>query len=349
MMSIIFRKKTKSYDKKSPINKMHKSLALLYLLIICLFGVTRISEAEESDEELKIPSDRSLKLGAYTQAGYAHWEEGREGFRIRQARVILKGDILKNIDYKLQIDAVQSPVLLDATIGINLSPYAILSFGQFEIPFSIENLISGSELDTINRSNTVKNLCPGRDIGAKGRDIGATVNGEFSCLVYTLGVFNGSGINKVDTNDQLDVVGRLVFTPFHSLSIGFSHYDGRYSPDLGVPVIKKVRTGIDIFFIKDRTSMKGEYIFARDNQTERSGWYIQGGYYFIQKKLEAIVKQDSFDRNLAFGEDQIVVTTLGINCFFSKKTKVQINYEYRRGGLEKDPKNVILAQIQAGF
>ncbi len=328
---------------------MHKSLTLLYLLIICLFGMTRISEAGGSDEELKIPSDQSLKLGAYTQVGYTHWEEGREGFRIRKARVILKGDILKNFNYKLQIDSVQSPVLLDAKIGINLSPYAKLSFGQFKIPFSIENLISGSELDTINRSNTVENLCPGRDIGAKGRDIGITVNGKYSSLEYTLGVFNGSGMNKIDTNDQLDIAGRLVFTPFHSLSIGFSHYDGRYSPDLGVPVIKKDRTGVDIFFIKDRTSLKGEYIFARDNQTERSGWYIQGGYYFIKNKLEAIVKQDSLDRNLAFGEDRIVVITVGMNYFFSRKTKFQINYEYRRESLDETFDGVILAQIQAGF
>jgi len=329
--------------------KMHKNLALWYLMIICLFGMTRISEAGGSDEELKIPSDQSLKLGAYTQAGYTHWEEGREGFRIRKARVILKGDILKNINYKLQIDAVQSPVLLDAKIGINLSPYAKLLFGQFKIPFSIENLISGSELDTINRSNTVKYLCPGRDIGAKGRDIGITVNGKYSNLEYTLGVFNVSGINKIDTNNKLDIAGRLVYIPFRSLSIGFSHYNGRYSPDLSVPVMNKDRTGVDIFFIRDRSSLKGEYIFARDGQTERYGWYIQGGYYLIQKKLEAIVKHDTFDRNMAIQEDHIVVITLGLNYFFSGKTKFQINYEYRRGVLDETFDSVILAQIQAGF
>ena len=328
---------------------MHKSLALWYLLMICLFGMTRISEAGGSDEALKIPSDRSLKLGTYTQVGYTHWEEGREGFRIRQARVILKGDILKNINYKFQLDAVQSPVLLDAKIGIHLSPYAKLSFGQFKIPFSIENLISGSELDTINRSNIVKYLCPGRDIGEKGRDIGITVDGKYSSLEYTLGVFNGSGINKIDTNDQLDIAGRLVFTPFRSLSIGFSHYNGRYSPDLSAPVMNNNRAGVDIFFVRGRSSLKGEYIFARDDRTEKSGRYLQGSYYLIQKKLQAIVKYDFFDRNMAIRGDQIVVTTLGVNYFFSKKTKVQINYEYHKGGLEKDPKNVILAQIQAGF
>jgi len=48
-------------------------------------------------------------------------------------------------------------------------------------------------------------------------------------------------------------------------------------------------------------------------------------------------------------EDQIVVTTLGINYFFSRKTKIQVNYERRRGGSLESVDDVILAQIQAGF
>jgi len=348
MISMIYRKKTKSQIEDLAYNKKYKRHTLICMLIICLFGLIKISEARGSDGESKISSDHSLKWSGYTQARYTHWEEGKEGFRINQARVILKGDILKNINYKLQIDAVKALILLDAKIDVNLSPYAKLSFGQFKVPFSIENLISGSELDTINRSNTVKNLCPGRDIGAQGRDIGMTVNGKYSCLEYTLGVFNGSGINKTNTNDQLDIAGRLVLTPFGSLSVGFSHYNGRYSPSRGAPVMKKDRTGVDILFMRGGFSLKGEYIFARDGQIERSGWYIQGGYYFIQKKLQAIVKHDSFDRNMAIRGDQIVVTTLGINYFFSRKTKLLINYEYRRG-IDEASENVILAQIQAGF
>lgn len=312
-------------------------------------GLTRISEAGGSDETLEISSGQSLKLSAYTQAGYTHWEKGKEGFRIRQARVILKGDILKNIDYKLQIDATLTPILLDAKIGINLSPYVNLSFGQFKIPFSIENLISGSELDTINRSNTVKNLCPARDIGTQGRDIGMTISGKYSIVEYTLGVFNGSGKNRIDTDDKLDIAGRLVLTPFRSFSIGFSHYNGRSSSEAGVLVIKRDRTGADILFIEGRFSLKGEYIFTRDDRLDRSGWYIQGGCYLIRDKLEVLVKHDFFDRDRAIGGDQIVVTTLAMNYFFSKKTKLQINYEYRKGGLEATFHNVILAQIQAGL
>lgn len=327
----------------------YKKLPKLCLLIFCLFSLGDTSKAEEYKEESKHLTGQSLKWSGYSQVNYTHGENCRNEFRIKRSRIMLKGNVLKNINYKLQIDGGKTPILLDVKIEINFIPLAKLSFGQFKVPFSIENLISSSELDTINRSNTVENLCPGRDIGAQGRDIGITVNGKYSCLEYTLGVFNGSGINKIDYNDQKDKAGRLVFTPIRSLSIGFSHYNGRYSSHLSAPVLKKDRTGVDIFFFKNKLSLKGEYIFARDGQTERSGWYIQGGYYLIPKKLQAIVRHDSFDRNMAIREDRIVVITSGLNCFFSKKTKFQINYEYHKGGLDEAPKNVILAQVQAGF
>jgi len=332
-----------------PNNSKLKFSSQAVFLIFYIFSLTTPSEGVGVDEKLDVSPGPSLKLSAYSQVGYTRWEPDKKGFRISQARVILKGDILKNIDYKLQIDATQSPVLLDAKIGVNLSPYANLSFGQFKVPFSIENLISGSELDTINRSNTVNKLCPARDIGTQGRDIGATINGKYSILEYTLGVFNGSGKNKKDTNDQLDIAGRLALTPFRSLSIGLSHYDGRYNPDPGLLIEKNNRTGFDIIFLPGRFSLKGEYIVASYEQVDRYGWYLQGGYYLIPKTLEAIVKHDYYDGDRAAPEDQIVVTTLGINYFFSRKTKIQVNYERRRGGSLESVDDVILAQIQAGF
>jgi hypothetical protein len=328
---------------------MPKTLALLYVVIICFCSLTRISVAGTNEKNLDISSERSLKWSSYTQAGYTHGEQGKERFKVRQARVILKGDVLKNIDYKLQIDATKTPILLDAKIGVNLSPYAKLSFGQFKVPFSIENLVSGSELDTINRSNTVKKLCPGRDIGSQGRDIGVALSGKYSLVEYTLGIFNGSGKNRGDTNDQLDLAGRLVWTLFRSFSIGLSHYKGSYNPEPDLPIVKRNRTGVDIAFIGERSLLKGELIFARDNQVESSGWYVQAGYYLIKNTLEALVKHDFFDKNTSIGGDQSVVTTLGVNYFISGKSKFQINYEYRKGEFCFPSRGVILAQIQAGF
>lgn len=306
------------------------------------------SFAEDNNETLTVLNDAPLNLSAYTQVQYDHRGDATDGFKIRRARVGLNGEILKDLHYKLQIDTVKSPILLDAQIEIQFSSYLKLSLGQFKVPFSLENLASSSALDTINRSLTVEKLCPGRDIGAKGRDIGITINGEFSGIEYALGIFNGSGIDKKDFNDKKDISGRLVFHPVRSLSLGLSHYNGRYSSSPGDPAVQRNRTGMDIFFIQSQLSIKGEYILAKDAQTERNGWYLQGGYFLTPKRIQALVRYDSYDKNTDISGDRIGILTVGLNWFFSKKTKFQINYEYHQEA--HDPsKNVILAQLQAGF
>jgi len=311
--------------------------------------LVRVSIAGEGSEQFPVFSGSAMKLGAYTQVRYTHWERSHDGFRIRRARVGLKGEILKNINYSLQVDATKSTILLDARVGISFSQQTELNFGQFKVPFSLENLTSSSLLDTINRSQTVEKLCPGRDIGAAGRDIGVTFNGRASWIEYSLGIFNGSGINKTDDNDQKDVAVRLVLYPVSSLGLGLSYYDGKYSSYSGASLERRDRTGIDMFYIQGPLSVKGEYIFARDGQFERYGWYIQGGYYLIQEKTQVIVKYDFLNRNRDIQEDRLEVITLGLNWFFSKKTKFQINYEYHKDRLTKTNESVILAQFQAGF
>ncbi len=319
------------------------------LIICCLFILVGISGAGEDKDEFALLASQSLELSGYTQVSYTYTDEGINGFRIRRARVGLKGEILKKINYALQIDAAKSPVLLDARVEISFSPYARLALGQFKVPFSLENLTSSSALDTINRSQTVENLCPGRDTRTQGRDIGVTLSGKFSRIEYNLGVFNGSGSNRTDSNEQKDIAGRLGFYPFDFLTLSLSHYQGKSTLFAGAPPVDRDRTGVDIFLVHEQLSVKGEYIAARDYQTDKYGWYIQGGYFLVPDKIQAIVKYDSYDLNRNIQGDRTDVITLGLNWFFSKITKLQINYEHHREELMGTSENVILAQFQAGF
>jgi len=325
----------------------------IFLIIFCLFvyagQATANEEADEEKDELALLASQTLELSGYTQVRYTHTDDDINEFRIRRARAGLKGEILKNINYILQVDATKSSVLLDAKVEITFSPYARLAFGQFKVPFGLENLTSSSALDTINRSLTVENLSPSRDIGAQGRDIGVALSGKFSRIEYSLGVFNGEGLNRADTNEKKDLVARLGFSPFDFFALSLSHYQGKSTLFGGDSVVDRDRTGIDIYFVREQISVKGEYIFARDYLADKYGWYIQGGYYFIPDKIQAIVKYDSYDENMDIQGDRADVITLGINWFFSKKTKLQINYEHHTEELTGTSENVILAQFQAGF
>ncbi|KPK45526.1 MAG: hypothetical protein AMK74_03120 [Nitrospira bacterium SM23_35] len=197
------------------------------LINFCLLIIVGISEAGEGEDAVALVASQSMELSAYTQVRYTHTDEDINEFRIRRARAGLEGGILQRINYILQIDASKSPVLLDAKVEITFSPYAKLTFGQFKVPFGLESLTSSSALDTINRSQTVENLCPGRDIETQGRDIGIALSGNFSRIKYNLGIFNGEGTNRADTNEKKDLVARLGFSPFDFITLGLSHYQGK--------------------------------------------------------------------------------------------------------------------------
>ncbi len=327
--------------------RIHLAKGVTVLIIFCFFVLPGTAEADQ--EESASSANSTLKLNGYVQVRYTHWDTGTDGFRIRRARFGFKGELLKNFNFKLQVDGTRSPILLDAAVEITSVPFAKLSFGQFKVPFSLENLTSSSALDLVNRTPTVRALCPAQDIGSTGRDIGVTASGKFSILEYTLGVFNGSGINRVDTNDQKDMVGRLILRPLNSLAIGVSHYIGDQRPIFGAAHVNRDRTGVDVVFSKGQAFIKGEYIFARDDQTERSGWYVRGAYFFIPEKLQALINYDSYDRDLDLAGNRIDVLTLGLNWFFSEKTKLQINYEHHKDEFTGIAENVFLAQFQAYF
>lgn len=329
-------------------NRKHFTKVMMGLIIFCFFVLPGTSEAAQ--EESLSPEKSSVELSGYVQVRYRHyWETSMDGFRIRRARLGLKGEILKNVSFKVQVDGTRSPILLDAAVEISSIPYATLSFGQFKVPFSLENLTSSSALDFVNRTQTVEQLCPGQDIGAAGRDIGVTVSGKFSILEYTVGVFNGSGINWADTNDRKDIVGRLILRPLDFLVIGVSHYIGDQRPIFGAAHVNRDRTGVDVFFSKGPAFIKGEYIFARDDLSERSGWYVRGAYSFILEKLQALINYDSYDWDLASAGNRIDVLTLGLNWFFSGKTKLQVNYAHYRDEFSDISYDVFLAQFQAYF
>ncbi|MFP4082291.1 MAG: porin [Candidatus Aminicenantes bacterium] len=100
-------------------------------------------------------------------------------------------------------------------------------------------------------------------------------------------------------------------------------------------------------YARGRISVKGEYIRAEDSQNRSYGWYIQTGYYLLSEKLQAVARLDSYDDNSHGYGNRIQAFTYGVNWFFSKITKLQINYEYYHGAPSFP--GVILARFQAGF
>jgi phosphate-selective porin len=296
-----------------------------------------------------ITASKSFKLTGYTQFFGTIQETGVDSAAVRRARFSLSGEIIKNLKAKVAIDLVRSPVLVEVQLDAAFSEALNLRFGQFLVPFGVESAVSTADLDTINRSQPVDKLAPGRDVGTLGRDVGVALTGKISLFDYTVGLFNGTGANKADTNDKKDFAGRLGVRPLDFLSVGASLYKGSYNTAVGTPSNRRDRTGLDAEATFGDLSLKGEYVWAIDDATDKRGWFAQAGWFVLPKTIQVLAKFDSFDKNVSAVSDRMSLYTFGLNWFFAERTKLQVNFESLRTESGRMANQTLLVQFQAGF
>lgn len=316
------------------------------LAVLILAGA---SFGQDKKEPTFLSISKAFKLSGWTQFQYVGWDKGVDNFSVRRSRLTLAGDILKNMHYKLQLEFAKTPLILDATIEVEFSRAFQLRVGQFLVPFSMENLTGTADVDMINRSQPEEKLVPGRDNASQGRDVGVAVFGSASIVEYTAAIVNGAGFNKADTNSHKDLVGRLVLRPVKYLSVGGSLYKGKQSATAEAPLVTRDKAGLEMALVLDRISFKSEYYYAKDDKLTRNGWYAQGGYFILPKKIQALVKYDVVDMNRSLSGDRIGRYTAGVNWFISGRTKLQLNYELYKLESGKTDNQAILAMLQVAY
>jgi hypothetical protein len=321
-------------------------------------------ETEANKKSFPVLASKFIQLAGYTQIRYLQMEEKgkRSGFDIRRARVDLKGSITPYFAYRVQTELADKPKLLDAYGEIRIADYFSITVGQFKIPFSMENLASSNKLEMIDRSQVVEALVArGKDVigNQNGRDIGVQFGGGLlkrngsPLIEYRLGFFNGSGINVADTaNDAKDIAGRLVFNPVKGLSFGGGYYGGygkAIKPE--VPGVSQARNrlGFEAGYVMSRFSIKGEYIFANDRNTDRAGWYLQAGYFVIPQKFQLLAKYDLFDVNTSTDNTKSINYVFGGNYNFNSWSRLQAFYTIRAEQVNSLINNYLAVQFQIGF
>lgn len=318
------------------------------LVGMAVFMVCLVS-GQDKKEAPAVTASRSFQLSGYTQFLYNYFDKGIDSFSIPRARLTLSGGLVKNVRFKIQIDGVKSPALIDAMLDVQFKSYLGLRVGQYYVPFSLENTTSDSDLDVINRSQVVNALAPGRDIGSQGRDIGAMLMGKYSIVEYYAGVFNGAGINRLDTNKNKDVSARVILRPIKNLAVGGSVYDGRYSSTQGAAAVTRNKAGLEAMLTVGGLCVKGEFIGAKDDRISKSGWYVQGSYDFLPKRIQAVARWDTFDPNRDLSENRLDTLLVGGTWFIWEKTKLMLNYSVFRTEGQGTTNQSLAVQFQAAF
>ncbi|MDF1517238.1 MAG: porin [Lutibacter sp.] len=299
-----------------------------------------------------------IKLAGYTQLRYRQFDEqGKiDQFDIRRARLDVRGAISPRWNYRLQVEFANSVKLLDAYAEYKLNDYLNVTLGQAKIPFSLENLASSSKLDLIDRSQVVEALVGrGKDVIGNngGRDIGVQVGGTIfkyegrAFVDYKIGVFNGLGINTGDNNQHKDIAARLIIHPIKGLDISGAIYDGE--ANIASVNSKRDRYGFDLNYNWQNWVVSSEYIHGEDGQKTKEGFYLQTGYYFLDKKLQIVAKYDTYDADKAVSDNASTLYVLGATYNFNNNARFQINYTFKdEQGISVD-NNYAAAQFQIRF
>ena len=252
------------------------------------------------------------------------------------------------MSYRFLVNFAGSPKILDAYAEYKIVDAFNIQAGQFKTPFSIENPISPLALETTENSQIIENLAGGTGdvISCNGRDLGIQASGKFfkqdnfSILEYKIGVFNGAGINVSENNSTKDIAGTITVNPFKALSFSGTVYNGRAkisstsSSIVGTKVVTTTtsknqarnRFGFGVKYENDTYLLRSEYIKGKDDKTDKAGYYIVGGYYIIPQKLQAIIKYDSYDKDIDVDNNSTDIYTIGLRYHIIKNTVLQLNY-----------------------
>jgi phosphate-selective porin OprO/OprP len=163
-------------------------------------------EAPDTDSKLQPYLTLQVQFKAFEANNPA-----KNDFYMRTVRPGVKGTIYKYYDFNVAFEFGHGiSDLWDGYMGFNHLPWAKLRFGQFKQPFSLDWYSPVDSRDFIGLPLPIGNLTPGRDIGVM---LHGNIRKGF--VNYSLSLCNGTGINTSDTNDDKDIVARLVFTPFN--------------------------------------------------------------------------------------------------------------------------------------
>lgn len=157
----------------------------------------------------------SLKINAVLQTD-GYWHAGDRGFRdtttdtfvIKRARLIFSGQMYKYFEFFLHVNWDQTEAgLKDAFMDITYFDPFNLRIGRFTAPCGHEALADGWALGLMERS-LMANLLPDREVGLMFH------GAPLELFEYQVAFVNGADFNAADTDDEKEIITRVLLTPF---------------------------------------------------------------------------------------------------------------------------------------
>ena len=309
----------------------------------------------------------SIKLNARFQGIFTYanpdGSQSESTFRLRRARILASGNVFAPwLRYSTQVTLEgSSAAMRDAYIEAAYYKWLTPRVGQYKVPFDREFLDGGFNLQLIERSIASSEFSLMRDIGLEFS--GKKILDHFA---YSAGIFNGSGANRNNVDDDYMYVGRLVWSPYSPFPYSESAVDDPSSPVFSLGIAGAYMPGLDpgeratlagklgstsivpvesdvtqwtadaAYKYLNFSVMSGYYYRSIDpkepttyGKQDAWGFYLQGGYFIVPRHFEVAGRYACIDPD---NPEQVSYNekdeyTIGLNYYLEgHNAKAGINY-----------------------
>ena len=343
-------------------------------------SVAAMGQQKSSETDWMKDFTSRITLNGYAQGGWSYQNpngNATNSYNLKRTLLWAKARITDRWSFMFMHDF--SSVVQEYYTDYRISNDNALTvrIGQFKHSYTMENPMSPTQLELIDvYSQAVLYLAgegPDPLNGVNyGRDMGINVFGDLfnGFLHYDLALMSGKGINRKDLNNQKDFIAKLEVKPFSGLRIVGSGYLGtgnavgeaawnpgvkkgdnykrnRYS--VGAEY-KTVAYSPGQYKEARPASIRAEWLGGEDGEVGSRGGYVTTSIPVVGA-LDLVASGETFDRNTSMdGWDQTNLT-LGLQYWFYKKCRVQLQYTRCLCGENISTKDYdwLQAQIQVAF
>ena len=322
-----------------------------------------------------------LTLNGY---GQAHYEltsvagKTENDFQVKRVMLIGNAMVGKRLRAMVMVDLAagrSDRFLHEYFMEYEFLPEVKLRIGQFKQPFMLENIYIPTILGAVNMTEGTRYMAgiAGDALQGNmvGRDLGLMFSGEAvklgdgrRLLGYSIGVFNGAGMNRRDNNAAKDVIGMITAFPIKGLQLTSSFIIGRGHAVADSPYgdikegenYRRLRWSVGAEWKGAPLYFRSECTLGRNGNIRSRALYVEGWYRVI-RNMDVVANYDFLDRNVGLPhkvrhsmplQTKSHNCTLGLQYWIWRQCRVASQYVYGHRDAGADSHSWV-TQLQFSF
>ena len=358
-----------------------KTCKMRLLTVMVAMGSSLLATAQQKSSEIDWTKDFTsrITLNGYAQGGWSYQDpngKAQNAYNLKRTLLWAKARITDRWSFMFMHDFSSVVQEYYTDYRVSKGNEMTVRLGQFKHSYTMENPMSPTQLELVDvYSQAVLYLAgegPDPLNGVNyGRDMGLEVYGDLAkgSVHYELALMSGQGINRKDQNNQKDFIAKLELRPVQGFRVVASGYLGTgcavgtaaWNPDIKVgDNYKRNRYSVGAEYKTQAytgskykearpASIRAEWLGGQDGKVGSRGGYVTTCIPVVDA-LDIVASGETYDRNTKVeGWDQTNLT-VGLQYWFYKKCRMQLQYTRCMCGdmIGKDY-NWLQAQMQVAF